>query len=326
MPPAVFYSAEEFARWAAGRNTVLTVGNFDGAHLGHQRILGRVVQRAREAGLAALAVTFDPHPLKVLRPAEAPAMIFTPAQRMAALAGFGLDALLVLPFDRDFAALSPEAFVRDILVAQLRAAAVVVGESFRFGHQQAGDVALLRARGADLGFAVESIPPVRVRGRIVSSSAIRQAVREGNVHLAGRLLGRPYAVTGEIRSGTGQGRRLLVPTLNLTHEQELLPASGVYVTEVTLEAPGASGRYASATNVGVRPTFNGSEPTVESHLFDFSQELKTGRMEVRFWRRLRDERKFSGVAELKEQIARDLARARAFFRRLDSARRLGQPA
>ncbi len=324
MPFAALHSPVEWrSRYGHGRaHTILTVGNFDGIHLGHQKILREVVARARVLSVMSAAVTFDPHPLRVLRPSEAPPMILTLAQRLAGLERIGLDTALVLKFDLALSRLGPEDFVRGILVEQLGLKAILVGENFRFGHRQAGDVRLLSELGRRLGFSVEIVPPVVVRGEIVSSTAIRQAVQEGRVERGARLLGQPFALTGEIRSGTSQGSRVVFPTLNLAVEQELLPGIGVYATETEV----AGRTYRSATNVGLRPTFDGRNLTVESHLFDFSEKMTSGRMEVQFWKRLRDERKFSGPDALRAQIAKDLARARSFFQRLDRSRASRQPA
>ncbi len=311
MPLAVAHSPEEWvARFGERRpRTVVTVGNFDGVHLGHQQIVRGVAKRARAMDAMAAAVTFDPHPLKILRPAEAPPLISTLAQRLAGLDELGLDAVLLLKFDVALSRLSPEEFVRRILVERLRAAAILVGENFRFGHKHAGDVKLLAEFGRQHDFTVVTVPPVVVRGKVVSSTAIRNAVSEGRAEHAARLLGRPFELTGEIRRGTGQGSRLVFPTLNLTPEQELLPGKGVYATETEVR-----GRwYRSATNVGVRPTFAGGPLSVESHLLNFSKKIRGGAMKVRFWKRLRDERKFSGPKALRAQIARDIAQTRRFF-------------
>lgn len=315
MPLAVLHSPAEWtARFGAassgrGRQTVLTVGTFDGIHLGHQKILRGVVGRARATGALAAAVTFDPHPLKILRPAEAPPLISTLAQRLAGLERMGLDAVLLLKFDPELSRLSAEDFLRCILVEQLHMKSILVGENFRFGHRGAGDVKLLAELGRCFGFTVEIVPPVMVRREVVSSSAVRRAVIQGRVGHAARLLGRPFALTGEVRPGTGRGSSVVFPTLNLAAEQELRPAMGVYVTETQV----AGNLYRSATNVGVRPTFDGGGLTIESHLFDFSGRITSGAMEVRFWKRLRDERKFSGPDALRAQISKDLARGRHFF-------------
>jgi riboflavin kinase/FMN adenylyltransferase len=222
---------------------------------------------------------------------------------------------LVLRFDRALAALSPEEFVRGVLVQELKTGAVLVGQNFRFGHRQEGNVETLTQLGQRFGFSVQIVEPVVIDGEFVSSSAVRSAVAEGRVAHAARLLGRPFALTGQIVRGAGRGATFLFPTLNLAPEQELLPKMGVYATETRVDGK----IYRSATNVGFRPTFDGTLLGVESHLFDFSRELTQGRLEVRFWERLRDERKFSGPAELRAQIAADLREVREYFRRCDLA-------
>jgi riboflavin kinase/FMN adenylyltransferase len=321
-----FNSPEEWAVHYAssGRGSVLAIGNFDGIHLGHQAILRATVQRGAKTGDVATALTFDPSPRKVLRPESAPLRLSTSAQRMDLFGAVGLEAAVVLPFTLDLARLSPEEFVEQILVNGLRVRAVLVGENFRFGHKQAGDVALLRELGARHGFAVEIIPPVALEREIVSSTAIRREIAAGKVTHAARLLGRPFVLTGEIVSGTGTGRRFTFPTLNLKPDQELLPARGVYVTRTLLEGEAKSRR--SVTNVGMRPTFNGASLSVETHLLDFSGEVTAKRMEVRFWKRLREEKKFTTPEELRAQIARDIASARRFFTRLRRYRTTRQPA
>ncbi len=356
--------AEQFG--SSRQSTVLTIGNFDGLHLGHQKIVNRLIERARELRALSVVVTFDPHPTKVLRPEVAPSLIFPLEHRLVGLDHMGLDAALVLPFDLELSRLSAEDFVRRILVEKLRARAILVGGNFRFGHKQAGDVKLLIELGAKFGFDVEVIAPVVVRGEIVSSTAIRKAVLAGETSRAARRLGRPFCLTGAVRTGTGIGKRQVVPTLNLAAEEELLPKMGVYATETwialnpgegtaiglpTHPADRPSRVYRSVTNVGVRPTFTGARTargeqvaqplllvpseaegaaseraagnlSIESHLFDFSAELHTGWLAVQFWVRLRDEKKFSGAGELREQILRDADRARHFFRRLDHAREM----
>jgi riboflavin kinase/FMN adenylyltransferase len=293
--------------------SVVSIGNFDGLHLGHQKILRSVVEQAPARGALAAAITFDPHPLKVLRPEQAPPLIQTLEQKVAGFIELGLDAALVLRFDSALSTLSPDEFVRRILMGPLRAAAVLVGHSFRFGYKQAGNAERLQELGRRHGFDVEIIEPVLIDGEVVSSSAVRIAVGEGRVAQAARLLGRPFALTGYIHRGSGRGSSVVFPTLNLGPEQELLPKTGVYATETLV----GERLYRSATNVGVRPTFDGGPLSVESHLFDFSETIAAGRLEVRFWERLRDEKRFSGPEELRRQIAADLEQAREFFRRLD---------
>ena len=310
---ARFPSAEP----AGAARTVVTVGNFDGVHRGHQKILRGVVERARETQLRSVVVTFNPHPLRVLRPADAPPMLATLEDRLAIFDELGLDAALVLRFDLALAGLSPGEFVRRILVDCLRASVVRVGTNFRFGHRQAGDVKVLAELGRKFGFEVDCVTPLIMRGVVLSSTAIRRAVADGRVDRACRWLGRPFSARGTIRTGSGMGRRLVVPTLNLATTQELLPKAGVYATESLV----AGECRRSATNVGFRPTFDGRHLTVESHLFDFSRDLTSGPMEVRFWMWLRDERKFAGPEALRAQVLRDIDRARSFFRRFDRARR-----
>ncbi len=326
MPLRVARSLQEWSRTAGALaprdRTVLTIGNFDGVHLGHQEILRRVAECARGTVCLAAVVTFDPHPMKVLRPGEAPALLSTMAQRLFEMDGLGIEAALVLPFDLELAKLSPQDFVRTILVETLRVSALFVGESFRFGHRQAGDVKILRQLGEQYGYRVEIVEPVVLRGEVVSSTAVRVAVGEGRMGTARQLLGRPFALTGTVRPGTGTGGRVVVPTLNLAHEQEIVPCIGVYATETFVDDRG----YRSTTNVGVRPTFNGSALTVESHLFDFEERITSGPMQIWFWKRLRGEHKFSGPDALREQISKDLGRTRTFFRHLDRARRSQQTA
>src|SRR5262249_8822494 len=263
----------------SGRGSVLAIGNFDGIHLGHQAILRAAVDRARQTGNIATALTFDPSPRKVLRPESAPPRLSTNRQRMEWFGLLGLEAAVVLPFTMDLARLAPEDFVEQILVQGLSVRAVLVGENFRFGHRQAGDVRFLRDLGTRHGFEVVIIPPVAYRGEIVSSTVIRREIAAGNVTHASLLLGRPFALTGKVISGSGNGTRFTFPTLNLASEQELLPARGVYVTRTLLE--GSHQSYRSVTNIGMRPTFNGSSLSVETHLLNFSGEIESPRIEVR---------------------------------------------
>ena len=300
------------------RGSVLAIGNFDGIHLGHQAILRAVEKRAADNNSVATALTFDPFPRRVLQPDAAPSRLSTNAQRMDWFGVVGLEAAVVMRFTLELARLSPEDFVHQILVRDLQVRAVLVGENFHFGHRQAGDVKLLRELGMRLGFDVVVIPPVFYRGEIVSSTSIRKAVAAGEVSHAARLLGRPFVLTGEVMSGSGVGSRFTFPTLNLRPEQEILPARGVYVTRTLLE--GETNTRRSVTNIGVRPTFNGSGVTVETHLLNFSKNVKPKRIEVHFWKRLREEKKFSGPEELRAQIAKDIDRADRYFSRFRHAR------
>jgi riboflavin kinase / FMN adenylyltransferase len=311
MALLMLHSAEEWAvkLGESRRPIAVTIGNFDGVHLGHQEILRRVVERAQKQNLSSAVLTFHPHPARVLRPADAPPLLMTLEQRLRAFGGAGIDAALVVQFDAQIAKVRAEDFVQRFLADAMRARAVLVGGNFRFGHKQAGDVKLLTDLGRQSGFEVEIVPPIVMDGAVVSSTAIRQAVREGRMEEAAKLLGRPVALEGEIRTGTGQGRKLVVPTLNLSTEQECLPKTGVYATETVIAGKG----YHSATNVGMRPTFDGAKLAIESNLFDFRENLTSGRMEIRFRTRLRDEQKFSGPDTLRAQVLKDIERAKEYF-------------
>jgi riboflavin kinase/FMN adenylyltransferase len=309
-PLVVAHSAEEWRQLfgAAGVATAATIGNFDGVHTGHRKILEDVAQRAHQSHWMPAVLTFDPHPAKILRPDAAPLQIETLAQRLEGFSRFGMESALVLPFTLELAQVSARDFVESFLVRTMGAKAVLVGESFRFGHRQEGDVALLEKLGDRFGFEVDVIAPVGDGNSIVSSSAIRQAVREGRMEDAWHMLGRPFALAGEIHPGTGKGRELVVPTLNLTTAQELLPKNGVYATESTV----CGKVFQSVTNIGVRPTFDGQKLAIESNLFGFSGLVTAGPMEVRFKSRLRDEQKFRSIDALREQVLKDIEAAKKF--------------
>jgi riboflavin kinase/FMN adenylyltransferase len=295
----------------------LSIGNFDGVHAGHRRILRRVSHVAREHGWQASVMTFEPHPTKVVAPARSPRLMTTPEERCVMLAAEGIQQALILPFTGEVARLSPEEFVAHILVEWLRVRAVLVGDNFHFGYRQAGNTQTLSVLGGHHGFTTEIIPAVRIRGIVASSSAVRHMVEAGNVARAARLLERPYALSGNVISGRGIGSQRTVPTLNLAPESEVLPATGVYITETNdLDAVRC---WPSVTNIGYRPTFDdGSALSIETFLLADPGGAAPRRIRVDFLRRLRDERKFECPEALKAQILRDVARARAYFRRLRS--------
>jgi riboflavin kinase/FMN adenylyltransferase len=288
---------------------VASIGKCDGVHLGHQEILQRMVDEGRRHGLPALLISFDPHPVAVLAPERMPRLIQTRRQKLAALDATGLSDFLILPFDREIAALDGRQFFTRVLLPRLQFRALFVGEGFRFGRDRSGDIDLLRRIGEEQGFEVHTVPPVVVDGRVVSSSAVREAITEGDVEQATRWLGRPFALTGEVVEGSGRGRELYFPTANLEVENELLPKPGVYVTRT--EALAA--RYPSVTNVGVRPTFDETLLSVETHLLDFDDDLYGERIEVGFLARIRDEMRFADASQLADQIARDRAAAMSYF-------------
>ena len=296
---------------------VATFGNFDGVHLGHQAILASVIEAAKFRSAPSLLITFDPHPLAVVAPSRRPKLLQTRRQKLEVLEACAIDGVLLLPFDRELAALTGEEFFGAYLAERIRFAAVHVGRNCRFGHARDGDTRLLEAIGSRLGFSVTVVPPVEVSGETVSSSAIRTAVDDGDVAKARAMLGRPFALSGEVVRGQGRGRLLEFPTANMAVENEAIPRRGVYVTETVVFAS----RFPSITNVGMRPTFGGTSLTVETHLIDADENLYGERIEVRFLARLRDEKAFSGPAELSDQIARDQAAAVAYFSGLTLARR-----
>ncbi len=292
------------------RPSVVTIGNFDGVHLAHQKLLHKVVETAREKDATPVAVTFEPHPIKLLSPEHAPRLL-TPLERKAQwIAATGIESLVVLPFTRELARLSPVEFVRQILVAGLRTASVHVGPNFRFGYRQSGDVEVLAELARLEGFRVEVLPALDVRGERVSSTRIRELLSLGRVNLAARLLGRPFSLFGPVVAGLGVGRKHTVPTLNLAPVEEQIPRIGVYVTRTRL----GEVTHDSVTNVGHKPTFGGHSLTVETYLLDYSGEVFEADMEIEFLFRLRDEMKFQNPAILKIQIQEDARRAVKFFR------------
>jgi len=292
--------------------SVAAIGNFDGVHLGHREILSAVVAEARQRGARAVAITFEPHPEHVLRPAQAPRLLTPLAERMRLLSETGVDAILVLPFDRALAALTPREFVEQILVRALGLRGIHEGQSFRFGRGAAAGMSELAGFGAEFGFTVRVHSALCVRGLEVSSSAIRALVAAGDVRRARWMLGRPFTVLSTPAPGRGIGTRLLVPTVNLTPYDGLLPANGVYITCLTI-----NGRaFHSVTNAGNRPTFGEPSFAVESHILNFEPvdlDEQTP-LELEFLLRLRGEIKFPSPEALKSQIMKDVARARRFFR------------
>ncbi len=291
---------------------VVTIGNFDGVHLAHQRLLHRVVEVARPLGALATAITFEPHPIKILAPEHAPKVLTPLPRKIELLAATGIDLLVVLPFTRELAHQSPLEFVRTVLVNPLRTTSVHVGPNFRFGYRQSGDTEILEALGNQEGFRVEILPMLRVRGDRVSSTRIRELLTEGQVQKAQRLLGRPFSSRGPIVAGLGVGRKHTVPTLNLAPIEEQLPKIGVYVTRTHL----GGGEHNSVTNVGFKPTFGDHRLTVETFLLEFSGQIDEVDMEIEFLYRLRDEMKFQNPAILKVQIQEDARRSLKFFRLL----------
>ena len=291
--------------------TVLSVGNFDGVHRAHRYVLGEVVKRAHEIGGRSMVVTFDPHPTRILRPDVAPKLITPLPRKLELLTKTGVDATLVLPFTRDLSLTSAQDFAREILGRRLHAREVHEGENFHFGHRAAGDTKRLMEYGREAGFEVKAYPYMKVRGDKVSSSRIRQLLRDGNVGQARHLLGWVFSMVSTPGRGRGYGHKYTVPTINLTRYDELVPKDGVYVTRTQVNGE----CFDSVTNVGTRPTFGAESFAIETHLLNFHPLELTAETKVELWfmKRLRDEMKFPSVDELREQIAKDVKRARRYF-------------
>jgi riboflavin kinase/FMN adenylyltransferase len=295
----------------------LTIGNFDGVHLGHQALCRRLVERCRALAVRPSVLTFDPHPARVLAPDRAPRLLCTLDQRLRRMAEAGIEQALVLPFTSEFSQWSPEDFVARVIAGAAAARVVVVGSNFRFGRRHAGDVDLLRELGLRFGFETEIVEGVFCRGRLVSSTEVRRLLDSGDVRMAGRLLGRCYGLEGNVVSGAGIGAKQAVPTLNLATDAEVLPARGVYITRTTDLEDGR--RWRSVTNVGYRPTFGGESLTVETFLLDGLDGFGPAKIRVEFLYRLREERKFPDAPALRMQIMRDVGRAQRFFARIGLA-------
>jgi len=299
------------SRWT---HPVLALGNFDGVHRGHQKILDRLRRVALERGATSVVMTFDPHPPRVVRPDKAPLLLMTKEQKLDAIAAAGIQGAAVLRFTPEISRWDPEMFVTTILVDWLQVSEVWVGANFLFGHDRAGNFSLLRTLGARYGFKAEKIDPIRYKDFVVSSTRVRRLVAEGRVDEAGALLGHQYYLDGTVGRGDGRGKTIGFPTANLCTDNELLPPFGVYATTTTM-ADGVV--RPSVTNVGVRPTVDASgRVSVETHIFNFDKDLYDGAIRVGFVQRLRDERKFESLTALRTQIAADCDRARALFDRL----------
>jgi riboflavin kinase/FMN adenylyltransferase len=298
--------------------SIVTIGNFDGLHLGHRAILETVVGRAKDLGGMAVVYTFEPHPRKVLRPESAPGLLTTLDQKVELLAEAGVDAVIVEPFTREFARMHARDFIRRCLHERIRPVEVYVGYDFHFGRDREGSMRLLTELGPRLGFSVTIIPEVTVDDGDVNSTRIRELLASGNPERAARMLGRPFTVRGKVVRGDERGHMLGFPTANLEPENEVLPASGVYAGHLKLlddGDPPLAARMQAVTNVGRRPTFAGQQIRAEAHALDFEGDLYDRRVEISFELRLREERKFESVDALKQQIAVDVADAR---RRLEA--------
>lgn len=293
------------------RPTVLTLGVFDGLHLGHQLIMQTVIERAKAIGAVPTAITFDPHPRAVLHPESAPPLLQTLDQRLANFEVLGIEQAIMIPFDREFASTPAEDFLNRTVHDRLHAKEVYLGKGFAFGKGRGGNIELLRKMSGELGFIADEVPEVRLRGHRISSSYIRRSLTEGRVNLVRRMLGRPYGVEGVVVRGNRRGHTIGFPTANLKPHNRVIPKFGVYATATLV---GGKWRR-SITNIGVRPTFETqAEPSIETYLFDFDSDLYGDVLRVRFLHRIRDERKFNGIDELKAQIEMDTRTALNYFR------------
>lgn len=310
MPMQVIQDALRSADLPYG--CVLTIGNYDGIHRGQRKVIDKVVERARERGSQAVVVTFDPHPVSVLRPDEAPTRLTLDAQREALLEEAGVDALLLVRFTREFSETGAESFVRDFLCKKLAVEEIYVGEDFVFGKDREGDVFLLEDLGEELGFVAEGVQELTFHGEVVSSTLIRQAIREGDTEKAMEFLGRPYAIVGEIVRGDRMGKRLGWPTINVQPENEHLPSDGVYACRVHF--PSMPATFDCVTNIGTRPTvYENYTRVVESHILGFSADVYGEAVELQFFKKLRAEKLFPSVMDLSAQIAKDVETTREYF-------------
>ena len=298
------------SRWS---QPVLALGNFDGVHRGHRKILERVRRVADERGATSVVMTFDPHPPRVVRPDKAPPLLMTQSQKLEAIEQAGVHGAAIVRFTPEMSRWEPEMFVRTVLVDWLRVAEVWVGANFLFGHDRTGNFTLLRVLGSRYGFRAEKIDPVRYKEFVVSSTRVRRLVSEGRVDEAGALLGHSYSLDGTVVRGDQRGRTIGFPTANLCTENELLPPHGVYATTARIRDV----VHASVTNVGVRPTVDQSgRTTIETHIFNFDRDIYGAPVRLGFVQRIRDERAFETLEQLQAQIAADCDRARVLFDRL----------
>ena len=292
------------------RPTVLTLGVFDGLHLGHQLIMRTVVERAKAVGAIPTVITFDPHPRAILHPTSSPPLLQTLDQKVEGFGVLGIEQTNVVPFTKEFSLVRAQDFLSDVVNDRLHAKEVYLGKGFAFGHNREGNIDLLRRVSSTLGFFADEVPEVRIRGRRVSSSRIRELLLQGKVNLARRMLGRPYGVEGRVTRGDERGHKLGFPTANLRPQNRVIPARGVYVTGTLIDGQW----HRSVTNVGVRPTFKtDSEPSVETFVLNWTGDLYGDVIRVRFLHRLRDEKRFGSIEDLKNQITRDVQRATDYF-------------
>jgi riboflavin kinase/FMN adenylyltransferase len=292
------------------KRPVLTIGNFDGVHKGHLVLFDKVKEIANAIGGQSVVMTFDPHPIKIMKPGNGPPLRTWIKPKLRLISEAGIDVIFCLPFTRQFGSISGRDFVRDILVEGIGVQEVVVGYDYTFGNKRQGNINLLKDMGKELGFKVHVVEPVYLGQTLVSSTSIRNLVREGNLAEANRLLGRDYQISGVVIKGAGRGTKLLnIPTANLSPVDELIPKRGVYAVEVEMD----TGRYYGVCNIGHNPTFGENPLSIEIHLLDFSGDILGKELAINFIKLLRKERPFNAEGELAEQIMKDIKRARELF-------------
>jgi riboflavin kinase / FMN adenylyltransferase len=295
--------------------SIATIGNFDGVHRGHQWVIAEVVARARALGIRSIAITFDPHPARVIRPESSQPLITPLSEKLELLEATGIDAVLILPFTTELSRMTARTFATEVLRHTLHVKELHEGETFRFGYQAEAGIESLEALGRELGFSVKVYAPRSMRGHAISSSRIRQMIADGDVSHVRALLGRCFSIRGTPASGRGYGTRYTVPTINFAPYAELLPANGVYITTLTVGTGASSETFDAVTNVGNRPTFGEDSFTVESHLLNFHSIAldEQAPLTLTFLQRLRPEIRWPNPEALREQIGRDVAKAKRYF-------------
>ncbi len=290
-------------------NSILTLGNFDGLHLGHQELVRMIIRRARETGALSMVVTFRPHPLKILAPDKCPPLISIYEEKIKLFERLGIDVLVKIPFTLEFSAMPPEDFVRDVLCGTLGAKEIFVGYNYRFGKGREGDIRTLRSLGETYGFTVREIEQIAFGGEVISSTKIRTLLREGDVEHAAKLLGRTYTITGIVVKGDGRGKGLGFPTANIAPKHSIIPADGVYAVRLVVREK----VYDGIANIGLRPTFNKKVLAIEVHVFDFDEDIYGEDISLYFIKKIREEKKFKGANALISQIKSDIETAKAIL-------------
>jgi len=294
-------------------SSIITLGNFDGLHLGHQELIKKIIQRAEETASLSMVVTFRPHPLKILAPEKCPPLISIYEEKIQLLEKLGIDVLVKIPFTLDFSAMEPREFVKDVLCDLLGAKEIFVGYNYRFGKGRKGDIRMLRNLGEEFGFVVREIEQVSLNGEVISSTRIRQLLKSGDVEHAAKFLGRHYVLCGIVIKGDGRGRGLGFPTANIASRHAIIPGNGVYAVRLFVRDK----HYNGIVNIGMRPTFDAKSLAIEVHIFDFDEDIYGEEVSIYFMRRIREEKKFKDAESLIRQITKDIETARDVLLKAD---------